>query len=98
MNESLPEVQLRLAELKQGGAHAVAAIKTIRDEFQLSLGEAKLHFLSPQHGPRSRQPPSNSTSKSSMHCAPKVRTELPRLPAMTGRLQWSSSEEPIEGS
>ena len=44
MNESLPEVQLRLAELKQSGAHAVAAIKTIRDEFQLSLGEAKLQF------------------------------------------------------
>ena len=44
MNESLPEVQLRLAELKHTGAHAVAAIKTIRDEFQLSLGEAKLQF------------------------------------------------------
>ena len=44
MNEPLPEVQLRLAELKQGCAHAVAAIKTIRDEFQLSLGEAKLQF------------------------------------------------------
>jgi len=44
MNESLPEVQLRLAELKKSGAHAVAAIKTIRDEFQLSLGEAKLQF------------------------------------------------------
>ena len=44
MSESLPEVQLRLAELKQSGAHAVAAIKTIRDEFQLSLGEAKLQF------------------------------------------------------
>jgi len=44
MNESLLEVQLRLAELKQSGARAVAAIKTIRDEFQLSLGEAKLQF------------------------------------------------------
>jgi hypothetical protein len=44
MNESLPEVQFRLAELKQTGAHAVAAIKTIRDEFHLSLGEAKLQF------------------------------------------------------
>ncbi len=44
MNKSLPEVELRLAELKQSGAHAVAAIKAIREEFQLSLGEAKLQF------------------------------------------------------
>ena len=44
MNESVPEVQFRLAKLKLSGAHAVAAIKTIRDEFQLSLSEARLQF------------------------------------------------------
>lgn len=44
MIESRPEVALRLAELKQDGAFPVLAIKTIREEFGLSLREAKLQF------------------------------------------------------
>ena len=44
MIESRPEVALRLAELKQNGAFPVLAIKTIREEFGLSLREAKLLF------------------------------------------------------
>lgn len=44
MIESRPEVALRLAELKQSGAYPILAIKTIRDEFGLSLREAKFRF------------------------------------------------------
>ncbi len=44
MTESRPEVNQRLVELKLSGAHPVQAIKTIHEEFGLSLGEAKLRF------------------------------------------------------
>ena len=44
MIEPRPEVALRLAELKKNGAFPVLAIKTIREEFGLSLREAKLQF------------------------------------------------------
>jgi hypothetical protein len=44
MIEPRPEVELRLAELKQAGAHPVLAIKAICGEFGLSLSEAKTRF------------------------------------------------------
>ena len=44
MIEPRPEVALRLAELKQRGAYPAFAIKTICEEFGLSLREAKVRF------------------------------------------------------
>lgn len=44
MIEPRPEVELRLAELKQSGAYPVLAIKTICGEFGLSLSEAKIRL------------------------------------------------------
>jgi hypothetical protein len=44
MIEPRPEVELRLAELRQGGAYPVYAIKAIYEEFGISLAEAKLRF------------------------------------------------------
>lgn len=44
MIEPRPEVALRLAELRQSGAYPVRAIKIIREEFGLSLREAKFRF------------------------------------------------------
>ena len=44
MIESRPEIDQRLVELKHGGAFPVAAIKAIRSEFEISLGEAKIRF------------------------------------------------------
>ncbi|MDP9123652.1 MAG: hypothetical protein M3N82_03475 [Pseudomonadota bacterium] len=44
MIEPFPEVDLRLAELKRGGAYPVYAIKAIQGEFGISLHEAKLRF------------------------------------------------------
>ena len=44
MIEPRPDVDLRLAELKQSGAYAVYAITALREEFGLSLNEAKSRF------------------------------------------------------
>jgi ribosomal protein L7/L12 len=44
MNQPRPEVELRLTELKKSGAYPVYAINAIRDEFGLSLNEAKTRF------------------------------------------------------
>ena len=41
MIEPRPEVELRLAELKQAGAYPVLAIRIICGEYGLSLSEAK---------------------------------------------------------
>ncbi len=38
MTESRPEVDQRLVALKPSGAHPVQAIRTIHEEFGLSLG------------------------------------------------------------
>ena len=44
MTEPRPEAEMRLNELKESGAYPVGAIKALREEFGLSLGEAKLRF------------------------------------------------------
>lgn len=44
MMQPRPDVDLRLAELKQSGAYPVYAITAVREEFGLSLNEAKSRF------------------------------------------------------